>query len=245
MTRLQPIDRNLNLTGKTADYLARLIAEGTFKAGERLPAEPALAKSLGVSRPTLREALGSLAARGFLDIRPRSGVFVRSALPAGEQEAILELIEVDREKIWELLEIRRVIDAESAALAAARRTQADLARLRELAREVASLGPTGLIRQKAGGRAYVKFFALLAASTHNTLFEHLREAIDRLVRGALPASRARLARVPGAGAAIQEQLAAILQAVEVGSPAMARRRVVAHLTALEGLLRKAFEVEAP
>ena len=44
---------------------------------------------------------------------------------------------------------------------------------------------------------------------------------------------------------VEETLGHFLQAVEVGSPAMARRRVVAHLTALEGLLRKAFEVEAP
>lgn len=240
MAKLARLNRSVNLAAMAEDAIVALIAEGSVLPGERLPSEKDLALELGVSRPTVRQALGALAAKGMVEARPRSGTYVRSAVPAGNPEAILGLIEVDPGKIWELLEIRRVIDAEAAALAAKRRSVLHLSALRDLAREVEGLGPEGLIRHKAGGRAYVRFFSLIAASTGNTLFEHLRETIDSLVRGALPASRSRLARIPGSGAGIHRELLAILEAIEKGDPALARRRVVGHINGLENLLRAAF-----
>jgi GntR family transcriptional repressor for pyruvate dehydrogenase complex len=241
MARIRPIERNPKLTRKVSEYIARLIADGDFHVGERLPSEVRLADMLKVSRPTVREALGTLEARGLVEIRPRSGVYVSSAVPEEEQGAMAELVAVDPDKIWELLEIRKIMDSEGAALAAGRRNDEDLKRLCDLAREVEAIDSDAFLRREAGGKAYVRFFTLLAAATHNTLYLHMKDTIDRLVRNALPASRMRLARFPEAGETIKAQLAAIMEAIESGDAASARRRVVIHLDYLERVLRKAFE----
>lgn len=241
MVTIRPIERNPKLTRKISEYIAHLIAGGDFRVGERLPSESRLAAMLKVSRPTVREALGALEARGLVEIRPRSGVYVSSAVPEKEQGAMAELVAVDPDKIWELLEIRRIMDSEGAALAAARRNHDDMKRLRDLAREVEAIDSDAFLRREAGGKAYVRFFTLLAAATHNTLYLHMKDTIDRLVRNALPASRMRLARFPEAAGTIKAQLSAILEAIEAGDAGTARRLVVNHLEYLELALRKAFE----
>ncbi|MEW5764925.1 MAG: FadR/GntR family transcriptional regulator [Acidobacteriota bacterium] len=234
--QIRPLERRPKLSRQAGEYLARLISEGALKAGDRLPSESALARQLGVSRPTVREAIGALEARGLVEVRPRSGVFVTAALSLDDPEGIQEMIAVDPARLWDLLEIRKIIDAEGAALAAERRTPEDIRSLRALAEEALGHSAENLVRRETGGKAYVAFFSLLAAATHNTLFDHLRKSIDRLVQNALPASRLRLRGHPEAGEAIRLQLLSVLDAVEAGAPSRARRAVRIHLEYLEQVL---------
>ncbi len=234
--QIRPLERRPKLSRQAGEYLARLIGEGAFKAGDRLPSESVLARQLGVSRPTVREAIGALEARGLVEVRPRSGVFVTAALSLDAPEGIQELISVDPARLWDLLEIRKIIDAEGAALAAERRTPEDIASLRALAEEVRGQSAESLLRRETGGKAYVAFFSLLAAATHNTLFDHLRRSIDRLVQNALPASRLRLQGHPEAAETIRTQLLSVLDAVVAGAPSQARRSVRIHLEYLEKAL---------
>ena len=96
-----------------ADQLRTLIAKGEFAVGARLPAERDLARQLGVSRPSVREALIALEVEGWVEVRTGSGVYVlersrRAAAPVPTTE-------------WgplELIRARRVVEGETAALAA-------------------------------------------------------------------------------------------------------------------------------
>lgn len=96
-----------------ADQLRALIAKGEFEVGARLPAERDLARQLGVSRPSVREALIALEVEGWVEVRTGSGVYVldrshRASAPIAENE-------------WgplELIRARRVVEGETAALAA-------------------------------------------------------------------------------------------------------------------------------
>jgi DNA-binding FadR family transcriptional regulator len=96
-----------------AEQLRGLIAKGEFAAGARLPAERDLAKQLGVSRPSVREALIALEVEGWVEVRTGSGVYVQgrprraSAAPEPAEWGPLEL-----------LRARRVVEGETAALAA-------------------------------------------------------------------------------------------------------------------------------
>lgn len=182
-----------------------------------------------------------LSARGLLDVRPRSGTYVAGEIPSGELKALTDLISVDPGRIWELLEIRRVVDTAAAELAAARRDETDLERLRELVRSPGLRSPRELIDQPEGGRAYGRFFALLARATGNALFEHLVCSVAASLRRALPYSRLLLAGVDGAADTIRNQLLAILDAVERGDPQGARRCTVEHLDTLEAYLRRRSE----
>lgn len=104
-----------------ADQLRELIARGEFATGARLPAERDLAVQLGVSRPSVREALIALEVEGWVEVRTGSGVYVlerdrRAAAPVAEAE-------------WgplELIRARRVVEGETAAIAAQQRKRTHL-----------------------------------------------------------------------------------------------------------------------
>ena len=96
-----------------ADQLRALIAGGEFAAGARLPAERDLSKQLGVSRPSVREALIALEVEGWVEVRTGSGVYVLDR--SHRASAPMEAAE------WgplELIRARRVVEGETAALAA-------------------------------------------------------------------------------------------------------------------------------
>lgn len=109
---LQPVEPG-RLYRQIADQLRALISKGEFVAGARLPAERDLARQFGVSRPSVREALIALEVAGWVEVRTGSGVYVldRSARSA-------TLIDVPEWGPLELIRARRVVEGETAALAA-------------------------------------------------------------------------------------------------------------------------------
>jgi GntR family transcriptional repressor for pyruvate dehydrogenase complex len=112
---------------QVADRIRVLIAGGSFPAGSRLPAERDLAQQLGVSRPSLREALIALEIDGSVDIRMGSGVYVTAAAAARGGQMMRPM----GESPLELMQARAVIEGAVAALAAARATHEDIAGLRD------------------------------------------------------------------------------------------------------------------
>ncbi|TET52854.1 MAG: FadR family transcriptional regulator, partial [Anaerolineales bacterium] len=72
---IKPVPRT-TLARTVAARLVSLIADGTFKAGDKLPPERELAKQLEVGRSTIREALQSLALMNLVDVQPGRGTFV-------------------------------------------------------------------------------------------------------------------------------------------------------------------------
>lgn len=104
-----------------ADQLSALIAKGEFAAGARLPAERDLARQLGVSRPSVREALIALEVEGWVEVRTGSGVYVldrtqHAPVPQASTE-------------WgplELIRARRVVEGETAAIAATTSRRKDI-----------------------------------------------------------------------------------------------------------------------
>lgn len=113
------------------ESLARYISDARLQVDDRLPAERELAAALGVSRPVLREAFRHLEALGVIEPRPGSGTFLRSPLSPTDQHLVMR-VDLERESLLELLELRRAIECEAAALAAVRATSEGLAKLERL-----------------------------------------------------------------------------------------------------------------
>ncbi|WP_417506306.1 FadR/GntR family transcriptional regulator [Microbacterium sp.] len=113
------------LADQAAELLLERIRGGEWTLGEKLPGETTLAPQLGVGRSTVREAIRQLAGRGVLASRQGSGVFV-TALDAPEDwDSVLR-----RAGVVAVIEARVAIETEAAALAASRRTPADLRAIR-------------------------------------------------------------------------------------------------------------------
>lgn len=119
-----------------AEQLSRLIADGEFLAGARLPAERDLARQLGVSRPSVREALIALEVEGWVEVRTGSGVYVldrsrgpRVAAPVQRASRAAAPAAAPEWGPLELIRARRVVEGEIAALAARLHKRRDLAAL--------------------------------------------------------------------------------------------------------------------
>ena len=153
-----------------ADQLRTLIASGEFAAGARLPAERDLARQLGVSRPSVREALIALEVEGRVEVRTGSGVYVldRSQRSAAPIEALG----------WgplELIRARRLVEGETAAQAATSARRADreaIARAVDDMREQAARG----IAPLEADRAF--HVAIVQAGANTVLVETVQGYLD-------------------------------------------------------------------
>jgi len=111
------IEKSPDIPSLVARQIVDLISEGRLKPGDKLPSEHEMTNLFGISRISLREAMKLLEAKGYIESRDRRGKFVRSVVDT-MRSPIEELISIDRAKIWELLYVRRIIEAEAAYLAA-------------------------------------------------------------------------------------------------------------------------------
>jgi DNA-binding FadR family transcriptional regulator len=138
MTDLEFVTRT-TLAEQAAGQIRERIESKQWPVGTKLPGEFELAESLGVSRNTAREALRSLVHLGLLEARAGDGTYVRIA---SELEAVLRH-RAALTKREEVLELRALLEEHAAGLAAQRRTQRDLERMRTLLVETRQAARSG------------------------------------------------------------------------------------------------------
>ncbi|WP_440877084.1 FadR/GntR family transcriptional regulator [Thalassotalea sp. PLHSN55] len=116
---------------KVAEQLTTLIENGVFKVGDKFPAERALAEKLGVSRPTIREAMIALEISGLIEIRTGSGIYVTENKVKDDTALIGQSIGP-----FEVLEMRYILEPEICALAAARVNDQQVEQLKDIIKEM-------------------------------------------------------------------------------------------------------------
>lgn len=207
-----------------ADEIVRQIEAGTFKPGERLPAERELARSLSVSRSSLREALGALEMQGRISIKVGSGAYV-STLPRRPQRTR----KAQEISPFDVLRARRLVEGEAAALAARNATPAQVA-----AMEAAFERLAGEMRanrmQSAADR---EFHLCIAGASANSA---LKLVIERLwAEGGQPLN-ARMEALFVTRGRKRDNIAehrAVLEAIRRRDAAAARRAMRQHLANAE------------
>jgi DNA-binding GntR family transcriptional regulator len=162
---IRPLQRPVPLRQSVYDALIDLIVGGELPPGQHM-VETDLARQLGVSRQPIREALHRMEAEGWVDLRPSQGAFVH--VPTDS--------EVD-----ELLDVRALLEAETARLAAASRANpARLARLREICRQgQAAAEADDFAAAVAANNA---FHAEIAAVGRNAVLAELADIVGRRVQ---------------------------------------------------------------
>ena len=119
--------RRTGLVEQVIGQLRQSVLSGEWPVGTRIPNEPTLSEALGVGRNTVREAVRALAHGGILEVRQGDGTYVRAT-----SEVSGALRRLCGSELRDVLQVRRCLEVEGARLAAASRTDEDVARLRQL-----------------------------------------------------------------------------------------------------------------
>ena len=220
--RLKPI-ATPRLYQRIATELVRLIDSGSFKPGERLPAERELAVQLGVSRSSLREALSSLEMTGRVEIRLGSGVYV---LAAGRRKA--RPVVAAQTSPFDVLRARLLIEPEAAALAA---RHAGATQVKALERIFARLS-SAMRADMALPEADREFHVVIARAGGNSAIEMVVASLWSQWIHPLNARMAELFVTRGHKEDSIEEHRAVLDAIRDGNPAAARRAMRRHLTSV-------------
>ena len=170
-----------NLSQRTAEQLYnQIVAEGQLKPGDKLPNEVELARQLGVSRATLREALRDLTVQGILEVRRGKGTFV--SRQAGEVEDFgFDRLGRIKGQLRDLFELRSIFEPKAAALACRRATEKELADILDKGRAVEQCIRAGQDRTQTD-RA---FHTAIVRAAHNEFMARLLPIINRAVEGAI------------------------------------------------------------
>lgn len=157
--------RSTSLTQELVEQLTELIAHGSLKPGDKLPTESALMEQFGVSRTVVREAISRLQAAGLAETRHGVGTFILASSTGAP--LILDAAELNTlEDVIEILELRISLEVESAALAAERRSEEQLAELKKTLEALVSLDP----REDGGAKLDFDFHSQIARASGNRYF---------------------------------------------------------------------------
>ncbi|HVN72442.1 MAG TPA: FadR/GntR family transcriptional regulator [Desulfomonilia bacterium] len=242
MPGLSRIEKSPDIPTLVMNQIIELISQGKLRIGDKLPSEQEMTELFGISRISLREAMKLLEAKGYIESRDRKGKFVKS-LTDNVKTSIEDIISVDQEKIWELLAVRRLIDSEAASLAAKNVSKEQKSRFKRITTVLDKIGADEVLTSKEGGKLYSDFFDIMADSTKNTIFVHLRKSVTTILTGAFPYSRKKLSTVPGSSKDIVRQLMKINDAIENKDPEAAKAATIEHIDYIEKSLKRALKEE--
>lgn len=214
--------------------IEELILRGILRPGERLPSERELSERLGVSRPSLRDAVAELQDKGLLTPRAGSGVFVAEVLGSAFSPALTELFARHDEAVFDYLSFRRDIEALAADRAARLGSENDLAVIQTVFDRMAS--PK---RRSAQDDAELdaQFHSAIMDASHNVVMLHMMRSMFDLLRNGVFYNRQVIFEQRTSRDALLDQHRAINDAIQARDPAAARSAVVAHLTYVEQALQ--------
>jgi GntR family transcriptional repressor for pyruvate dehydrogenase complex len=164
---------------QVADQIEQLIADASLRPGDKLPGEREMAERMGVSRTVVREAIRVLGVRGLIQVKTGCGTYVQEPSASDAAASIERFLKLHRsgKPFAHVHEVRRMIEVETAGLAAERATDEDLDLLQSTI--------DGMYAHRHDPDAYIKydhaFHKGLAEATHNSLFGMLLSPISDLL----------------------------------------------------------------
>lgn len=164
--------RVASLSAQLVDTLREQIASGAWPIGMRIPAEHDLVEQLGVGRTTVREALGALTHLGLLEARKGDGTYVRTS---SEMHSVL-MRRAGAAPSSDVLELRTVLEEYASGLAALRRTDDDLVRLRQLLDEAAAVA--GSQQLAAAAKVDTQFHQAVVSAGGNALLTEMYDVLS-------------------------------------------------------------------
>ena len=201
------------------ERIEAMIVDGTLEAGARLPSERDLAAKFSVSRPSLREAIQKLEARGLIERRQGGGTYVCDNMQQRVAEPLLDLLTKHPESQFDLLEFRHALEGICSYYAAMRGTPADLEAIQVAFANLQSEPGMQLATQ---AQALGEFNFRIAEASHNVILLHLVRSMQPLLQRNILQNLQDLAHKPGVVQQLHEHRQHIVAAIVAGEPEQAR-----------------------
>jgi GntR family transcriptional repressor for pyruvate dehydrogenase complex len=210
------------------DQLKIMLTDGELRPGDKLPSERDMSESLGVSRASVREALTTLEAIGILEIKPGEGTFVRQTSDAETFAPLTLVLAIERNSKAQLMEVRRVLETEMAALAAERASSEDLHKIKEWLDLM-----KGAHNTHDAVETDLRFHFAIAKATQNTILLRLINTIADLMHDTLRVKREKIYANSQTGQRIIREHEAIYRAIKDRDPQDARDKMLEHINHVE------------
>lgn len=212
-----------------------LILRGILRPGEKLPPERELAEKMGVSRPSLREAVADLQDRGLLTSRAGAGIYVAEVLGAAFSDALVQLFASHDEAVFDYVLFRRDLEGLAAERAARLGSDTDLQVIGTIFRKMQAAH--GKRNPAEEARLDAEFHLSIIEASHNVIMLHMMRAMFDMLRAGVFYNRQKMFKQRTTREMLLDQHRAINDAIQARDPGAARTAVEAHLNYVEASLR--------
>ncbi|WP_430465185.1 FadR/GntR family transcriptional regulator [Tabrizicola sp.] len=215
------------LSHSVVQQVELLILRGILRPGERLPSERELSERLGVSRPSLREAIAELQDRGLLIAKPNAGVFVADVLGSAFSPALIDLFSTHEDAVFDYVAFRRDMEGLAAERAAYFGSNTDLEVIDTIFRKMEAAhqkrDPTDEAELDAN------FHMAIIEASHNVVMLHMMRSMYDLLRQGVFYNRQMMFKNRTTRDLLLDQHRAINKGVQSRDPQAARAAVEAHM----------------
>lgn len=228
------------IADQVALHIEQLIANSVLKVGQPLPSERRLMGKLQCSRTALREGLRVLRGKGLIRTEHGKGSYVQSMGAMGDAGPLRHLFASQPRTLFDLLEVRILLEAEAARLAAMRATAADLIMIRRHyeAWQQAQAGRADHASADEHARRDHAFHRAINEASHNPILVHMLGSLGELMLSTVYASVRHLYVRADTKAAIDSHHAKLFQAIEARDPQAAQQAARQHVMGVRESLRE-------
>ncbi|UCD80434.1 MAG: FadR family transcriptional regulator [Desulfobacterales bacterium] len=223
-------------TNKKSDevynQLFSLISSGKLSPGDKIPSERELAAELRISRQSIREALNRAEVMGLIKVRQGEGSFILSSVKGALKPPLTLIIEQEAARIFEFLEIRKLVEGWCAEKAALQATGEDLQSMRQILSKMKKVASKDKQWEELDLALHLSF----AKATHNVIAVHIMEALKVnfgpffTFTKSMPSSE----KIE----VLWQHHYEIFKAIERREPETAKRKVIEHLNFIEEKLKE-------
>ena len=212
-----------------------LILRGILRPGERLPSERDLASQMGVSRPSLREALADLERDGLVETRRGSGAYVAQVLGSAFAPPLVRLFSTHSEALFDYLSFRRDLEGLAAERAARHASETDLKVIGAIFAKMEAAHVNRAPKEEAALDA--DFHLAIVEASHNVVMLHMMRSMFDMLRDGVFYNRQTLFNLRTTRSDLLDQHRAIRDALVARDPVAARAAVERHLGYVEEAMR--------
>ena len=222
------------LSHSVVKQIELLILRGILRPGERLPSERELSDKLGVSRPSLRDAVADLQERGLLTSRAGAGIFVAEVLGSAFSPSLVKLFASHEEAVFDYISLRRDMEGLAAHRAARLASDTDLKVVNSVFEKMVAAHAKRNPADEA--RLDAEFHLSIIEASHNVIMLHMMRSMFQLLREGVFYNRQIMFKQRTTRSALLDQHRAINEALQARDPDRASAAIEAHLNYVENAL---------